>query len=213
MLALMVGRGLPIHETAGGDLVILPRFWSCVNGSSGEIWPNHQDATNTSPTLQTVSTLEVERRHPSNLLDSHMQSAYTCGKSDGPVQHQRSREAQLEQATIGDTAFRGVSLPRSCVILLCVVIICSVWVFSPVYPPMPAPTNPPGIPTTSPRNDYPIPSNSYGFTVYGTSPSQVESLSSWQIIPILTRTRSFTATGCPRRTDWASSISPLTGGF
>jgi len=53
-------------------------------------------------------------------------------------------------------------------LLVCVVIIFSVWVFSLVYLPMSPPTNLPGIPTNSPGNDYPIPSNSYVFTVYGT---------------------------------------------
>ena len=151
----------------------------------------------------TTNNVEVERRH---LLDGHgdMQSAYTCGKSDGPVQQQRSREAQ--QATMGDTAFRGVSLPSSCVmILFCVVIIFSVWVFSPVYPPKSPPTNLPDIPTNSPGNDYPIPSNSYVFTVYGTD--QAFTLSSRE--DIILATYSNTNQNQIFRCDWVPSTNRL----
>ena len=64
----------------------------------------------------------------------------------------------------GNTAFRGVSLLTSCV---AIVILFFVWVSSPVYPPTsPVPTSP--VPTSPPGNDYPISSNSYVFTVYGT---------------------------------------------
>lgn len=161
----------------------------------------------------TTNNVEVEQQHPSNLLDrhSHMQSAYTCGKSDGPVQQQRSREAQ--QATMGDTAFRGVSLPSPYVVILfCVVIIFSVWLFSPVYPPPIHPGSPPTHPATTTL--YPqTPTSSPSTALIKPSPSQAESISSWRLIPIPTRARSFAATGCPRRTDWASSISQLTGGF
>jgi hypothetical protein len=52
----------------------------------------------------------------------------------------------------GDTVFGGVSLLTSCAMI---VIPFFVWAAKPV------PTSPPG-------NDYPIPSNSYVFTVYGT---------------------------------------------
>jgi len=69
----------------------------------------------------------------------------------------------------GDTVFRGLSLLTSCAVI---VILFFVWVSSPVYPPMPpipttpVPTTP--IPTSAPGNDYPISSNSYILTVYGT---------------------------------------------
>ena len=116
----------------------------------------------------------------------------------------------------GDTAFRGLSLLTSCAVIIILFFVCPLLYIlqchpfpPPLSPPPPSPPAHPGTTTLYPQTPTSWPSTA----PIKPSPSQVERISSWRLIPKPTKTRSFAATRYPRRTDWASLISLPTGGF